>query len=503
MTSAAVSNVAVTVQKPAAANAADTSKVTEEQGAAFQSLLKNPNPSDKSLTAQMNAPTAKADKDAGVSTADKPYDAISKRDAVKIDDATQPKTLTKEEKATADAAVKDFSEKVESVLEEELEVTEEEIAQAMETLGLTFLDLAQPEQLITLVAELTGTEESSELLMNQDLNGIMDQVSELVTNLTEEAGIPLEELTAMGMTEVDDNLTEGFQAILKEETVSSEGQSQIVAEETEPEGTIRSGEVSEEAVREEVPRDVTTRTEESEIDSEPIRTQAATATDSTRNDTETEDTASGDAGRDFSGTNTGEKTVKNESHEHAAAIQQQDTPQNVQEVPQENAAPRPVVDVQELLDQFAEFARTNITADTSSIEMRLNPENLGRLLINVQEQEGAVRATIQTQNAEVKEALESQIAILRTTLEGQGLKVTEVEVTVASHEFEENLEKGNTENAAGEQQEERREAEQNGGGTRRNLNINDLDSLQGLMSEEEALAAQIMRDNGNSVDYTA
>ena len=39
--------------------------------------------------------------------------------------------------------------------------------------------------------------------------------------------------------------------------------------------------------------------------------------------------------------------------------------------------------------------------------------------------------------------------------------------------------------------------------TRKNLNLNDLDSMSGLMSEEEQLAAQIMRDNGNQIDFTA
>ena len=38
---------------------------------------------------------------------------------------------------------------------------------------------------------------------------------------------------------------------------------------------------------------------------------------------------------------------------------------------------------------------------------------------------------------------------------------------------------------------------------RSNINLNDLDGLQGLMSEEEVLTAKIMQDNGNSVDLTA
>jgi flagellar hook-length control protein FliK len=72
-----------------------------------------------------------------------------------------------------------------------------------------------------------------------------------------------------------------------------------------------------------------------------------------------------------------------------------------------------------------------------------------------------------------------------------------VEVTVASHEFEQNLD-GNS--SAGEQGKEASGQEMH---QRRNLDLNNLDELSGLMSEEETLAAAIMRDNGGSVDYIA
>ena len=45
--------------------------------------------------------------------------------------------------------------------------------------------------------------------------------------------------------------------------------------------------------------------------------------------------------------------------------------------------------------------------------------------------------------------------------------------------------------------------EENHQRTKRNLNLNDLDGLTGLMTEEEQLAASIMKDNGNQVDLTA
>ena len=132
------------------------------------------------------------------------------------------------------------------------------------------------------------------------------------------------------------------------------------------------------------------------------------------------------------------------------------------------------------------------------MEMQLNPENLGKIYLNVSEKEGVVRAQIAAQNAAVKEALETQVMELRQSLNQQGIKVDAIEVTVATHEFEQNLE----ENARQEQQAQQ-QMEESQKQTRKNLNLNDLDSMSGLMSEEEQLAAQIMRDNGNQIDFTA
>ena len=53
-----------------------------------------------------------------------------------------------------------------------------------------------------------------------------------------------------------------------------------------------------------------------------------------------------------------------------------------------------------------------------------------------------------------------------------------------------------------EKQHGERQQEQSGG-RRRNLNLSSLDGLSGLMTEEETLAAQMMRENGNSMDVTA
>lgn len=131
------------------------------------------------------------------------------------------------------------------------------------------------------------------------------------------------------------------------------------------------------------------------------------------------------------------------------------------------------------------------------MEMQLNPENLGKIYLNISEKEGVIRAQLAAQNEMVKEALETQMVELRQNLNQQGIKVDAIEVTVATHEFEQNLDgQAKQEEQAGEQM------EQNQKKARRSLNLNDLDGLSGLMSEEEELVAKIMRDNGNQVDLT-
>ncbi len=517
-----VSGIGPSIQNGMMGTGKDT-KVSEEKDISFQNLLSNPKPSADQASVKDAGVKATEKKDLNAAQ-DNSYDGTQKRQAVKIEDATKQKELTPEEKATAEKAVGGFEEKVTEVLAEELDVTEDEIAAAMETLGLTFLDLVQPDQLAQLVGELTGTEEAVDLLTNQNLNGIMAQVSELATNLTEEAGIPIEELTALGMTETDNDEvimtteevlpeTEDFSKVMnavseeaapvKEEATEAKENGPVVekAAETKPvDSTERVQDVPDENEGRPIESDI--------IRTGDIETEAKDTSGNTGGNGEND--LSSEAERTFTERRDAvdkEDTKGTEFHEASHAA---NTPQHVEnqqvaapEAMEQPEAARPLVDPRDLMEQFAEFARTSITENTSEIEMRLNPENLGRLLIHVTEQEGTVRASIQTQNVEVKEALESQLAVLRTTLEGQGMKVTEVEVTVASHEFEENLEKGNAntpDQEHGEAGERERETE---GGRRRNINMNDLSRLQGLMTEEEELAAKIMRDNGNSVDYTA
>jgi flagellar hook-length control protein FliK len=90
------------------------------------------------------------------------------------------------------------------------------------------------------------------------------------------------------------------------------------------------------------------------------------------------------------------------------------------------------------------------------------------------------------------------MANLRLELNQNSAKVTSIEVSVGTHEFERNLEQ----NA---QDESRRDDQMRKEAPRRNtrIDLNNLDELTGMMSDEDMLIAQMMMENGNTLDFQA
>ncbi len=188
-----------------------------------------------------------------------------------------------------------------------------------------------------------------------------------------------------------------------------------------------------------------------------------------------------------------------ENHQPGAAVNT-DTAGQVQVAgteAAESAAPESYVsDPQQIADQILDHMKTVTDGDFSDVEMQLHPASLGTVQIHVTNNAGVITASFVTENEAVKAAVESQIVRLNEQLEAQGIRVEAIEVTVASHSFEGNLESGNRETSEG-----------SGNGRRRTRRIN-LDSESGepdtsSMEEEERIAAEMMAANGNKVDYTA
>lgn len=400
---------------------------------------------------------------------------------------------------------KQFTEDVKEVLKEELGVSDEAIEAAMQTLGLQFQDLLNQNNLANLVAELTGADSVPQLLCSEQFVNVLQSVNDIGKDLLNALGMNLEEFQNAVAEVMDDNVGSS-DSVTGQETETSVDEA-VVTDQTATEDTSASTQkfVVEDARQTKA------------AENAPVKEQKVTAQD-TQSSEVTEDIpedipeqetvqnrqTSENAPEDSTDQNNSSDTpgrfrfTNETAHTADGAVA---APQNqvVQEFTNvETVEPLPQsVNTQDVINQIVESARVILTEDKTSMELQLNPQNLGKIILKVTEQEGAVTAKIMTQNAVVKEALEAQTVELRQNLEQAGVKVDAVEVTVASHEFEKNLEQ----NAEGEKQQgEQQEKEK---GRTRRLNLNDLSELSGVMSEEETLAAKMMAEQGNSVDYTA
>lgn len=422
--------------------------------------------------------------------------------------------VKKSENNIADKLPQDAKEQIETVsaevkevLEDKLDISEEELAQAMEKLGITVLDLADPANVAKLVMELTGSQDGSELLLNPDFQTLMSQITETMGELAEGLQLTPEEMQQLseqlkqmqqetvpetGTVEVSgteaEQADQGTAEVLTAEAQSSE----VVVTEA---GEAQSGIPAEEAVSND---GQTGETEENQEDSlvqnQVKQTEAATEEQSG------EETGKNTSNQQKSSlTETATKTEAGVKDTQQSQISYQTTTQTInngQTVEVVQTITQSQIDVESILRQISsQMTKISVTQVQSSIEMQLNPENLGKVYLQVVSKEGAITAQIAAQNEAVKEVLESQLAVLKENMNQQGMKVEAIEVTIASHEFEQNLEE-NQQDASKEQQ----GAEKS---SRRSINLNSLDELEGLMSEEESLAAKIMQENGNSVDFTA
>lgn len=88
-----------------------------------------------------------------------------------------------------------------------------------------------------------------------------------------------------------------------------------------------------------------------------------------------------------------------------------------------------------IVEQVVNHIRIRVLPQTTSMELQLNPESLGRVNLNVTSNNGTATATLTVQNQVAKEALESQLAVLKENLESHGLKVDAVEVNVSEFGF--------------------------------------------------------------------
>lgn len=437
---------------------------------------------------------------------EKPADAYEKYQYKDKTIRTETSDNKPEKVEEAVAEVKEYEEAVTEVIAEELHVSKEEIEAAMEELGLTCLDLLDKANLANLVVKLTGSENIQQLLCNEAFTNVLQQVNELGKALLQEVQLTPEELKAvMQLVQESVDSEDKFMAAKNSELETTETTTENVATENTVTENVVIQNADEVNATQNVKTETIIKSEEILATEDEQKTENGVKIEVLRVDTteekqmDTQEENLNQQEQNFAGTANKNipKAQSTSVNESVVAGNVQNTTFTEQLGTFETSQPLPPqVSVSDIMEQFVEQARVSIAVDTTKMEMQLNPEHLGKLYVEVIENEGSITAKIQTQNAVVKEALEMQIADLKVNLNQAGVKVDSIEVTIASHEFERNLEQ----DANSQKRQEDAQAKTT---RHRNINLNGLDELSGLMTDEETLVAKMMAEQGNSVDFTA
>ena len=479
MTSSNVSNLLVQVSNISVEMSDSKVDVSVQKGL-FEKTLKNaaaPNLSEP--VSQINSNTSKEVQ-------------INSTKEVKVTNAVEKQTTPKE-KVTE--KIEEVADEIKSIISEELDVSVEDIEKAMESLGFVAMDLLNPQNLAELVANLTGENDSISLILSEDFKFILDTVTELTNQLTEETGLTLTDFKEI-LAPAEEK--EAFIDLLpKAEVEVAAGEKtdvEAVTSNTEkaeaPKELAVEVEVSKEATKEvsvaEKPEVLIDETVNEEVTFNP------SPKDDASNEEQTEK-------KDVFKPNELPKTDKSYEIKNDAIVVNELKVEPAF-IPEQRVVTLPTgetVNSEDIVNQLIEQARVLNTAESTTMEMTLNPEGLGKIYLAITQKGDEITAKIFTENDAVKQALESQMANLRLEFNSNSsTKVTSIEVSVGAHEFERNLEEG--------QQQNNPNGQENEGSKRRSrIDLNNLDELTGLMSEEDLLIAQMMQDNGNTLDYQA
>lgn len=377
-------------------------------------------------------------------TAAKQNNNVAKQDKITTENKSDAVEASNEGKLEEDIskAVSDIKDKI----KEAMDVSDEDIENAMEQLGIGIADLLNPQSVTDLVVTLSGNSDSLEFLTDASavaaLEDILNAVKEITQNLTETYNVDITSVKDI-VKDLDmtfDKNTVDYQDDRKSDdnltADTAESITDVIAEKTAVKG----------------------------------------------------DNAAADEKKNDSDTHLQDKS--NGSIERIAS----DMTQSIQKAFGEVVSETSGVNEVDIVRQVVEQIKVTATQQLSSIEVMLNPENLGKVHVAVTAKEGIVTAQLTAQNEQVKAALENQLTALKEQFNNQGIKVEAVEITVQSHGFEseQNLE-GNNSNQA--QQEKK---------SHRKIDLSSLEELdESDMNSEEIRAKDAIVNGNSSVEYSA
>ena len=421
---------------------------------------------------------------------------------IKTAEASGQETESLDEEKIKDLAeeISEITNQIVDKIKSEFEVTDEEIEEAMEVLGLTIADLTKPTELRNLLMELTGTTDSIELLTNVELYDSVKEVTDFASNLFTEVAkdfsLSTEQLTEMintesfeeALNEVDVSVTSNeaeteadAEVVSKvtvdkttEQALAFENSDKANANETKPVESNNSNE------SEEVPID-TEKKAPDKIEKPESFTQSSLMNDEAMNErSENRKSFNFDSSKNQEFTFNQTQAVTNQ------------TVNTVGDIVETVTSYTTGADTDNIMRQVTDYVKVHISEDVTKMEIELHPASLGTVNMQINSQNGQITAHLTVQNELVKSVLETQMIKLQETFDEQGTKVSAIEVTVAEYSLNSQSDNNYSEERNGRSY----------GSKKKGINLNEIGSLDEL-DEEEQLEAKVMEMNGSSVNYTA
>ncbi len=401
---------------------------------------------------------------------------VNEKNADQVQENPVNTTNTKETESTEankklQEAIEESGKEIISDIAKALDISEEEILNAMQLLGMTFADLLNPQNIAQLVTDVGDPDKALDLITDSDLNTFMQDLYEdadsMKSELMNEFDLSDEEFSQV-VVDTKEDFTEHVQK-------AQEKVPEIIVNDTTKELTASQSKDS----TPEIKFEETISETELETEFKPVESSAQTSKNNS-------DSSHSDL--------TGNNQAPNLFNQLLNNINE-----NIDVAPTGPAQYTDRAQMENIIRQIADRISITTGAEEHSIEMQLHPASLGNVNILLTSSKEGIVAKFTAQNEIVKEAVESQMMTLQQKFNEQGIKVTSIEVTIASHAFEQNLQQGNDNNNAFNEQQAKK------GRTLRRINLAELDEEddEDSLSDADRIAAQMMAANGNSVDYSA
>ena len=421
---------------------------------------------------------------------------------IKTAEASGQETESLDEEKIKDLAeeISEITNQIVDKIKSEFEVTDEEIEEAMEVLGLTIADLTKPTELRNLLMELTGTTDSIELLTNVELYDSVKEVTDFASNLFTEVAkdfsLSTEQLTEMINTESFEEALNEVDVSVTSNEAETEADAEVVSEVTVDKTTdaALTFENSDKAdANETKPVESNNSNESEEV---PIDTEKKAPDKIEKPESFAQSNLMNDEAMNVRSENRKTFNFDNSNNQDLSLGQTgtvtNQTVNTVGDIVETVTSYTTGADTDNIMRQVTDYVKVHISEDVTKMEIELHPASLGTVNMQINSQNGQITAHLTVQNELVKSVLETQMIKLQETFDEQGTKVSAIEVTVAEYSLNSQSDNNYSEERNGRDY----------GSKKKGINLNEIGSLDEL-DEEEQLEAKVMEMNGSSVNYTA